>query len=161
MVDGHVLQQTVIVAMITNCAIVDLIHMKQVSCWTFSRKKLLERSFNFMLSWILHNSVIVLLASTTLNSKYRKPRTASLASYIYIPLEIDRKYARKGHSATTLLILIFSLWTFRLYVKSFQEHLHFEIMDLGADCGFCHDSLDIGVLSSLFGWIHAVEFVVF
>jgi hypothetical protein len=46
---------------------------------------------------------------------------------------------------TEELIKMFTLWTFHLYVATFQQHMHMRIMSA---CGSYHDFLDRGKLLS-------------
>ena len=57
--------------------------------------------------------------------------TDKSVSYLDIHLEIDSEGLLSRNFMTKEIISIFALWTFHLYVATFQQHLHVEYISLG------------------------------
>ena len=54
----------------------------------------------------------------------------SNASYLDLPLEIDSEWRLRTKLYDKEIISIYPLWTFHLYVATFQQHLHMEYISL-------------------------------
>jgi len=135
MFGGRVFQQTVGIPIGTNFLADMFLYSYEAGflqgLLTKNEKKL-ARSFNFTFRYIA--DVLAL----------NRSKFGYFVAYIY-PIGLEIK------DTTRNFTIIFRLWTFHLYVATFQQHLQLEYIslrwsDIPRACGSYHDFLDRGLL---------------